>query len=255
MPRHIFLIFVGVGLAIAGASLWFYVSGWLDVAEARRWPITEGTVRALGVEDRVSRDSEDRMTSTFHPRILYSYRVGGRTFGGERIWLVGNDFYNDRGDAVAFVARYAVGQRVPVHYDAELPGRSALILSAPPWWLLLFTLFGLFWIAAAVWFRRMGDPSRPKSRRVGRCRGCGARLAFADHLQLVASEVVTRRLPAGAAHAGSSTHQNFEYRHTPCPSCGEAEPLKSLRNAPELVVFLLVFAAIWAGGLYLVFFA
>lgn len=132
MPRNIFFVFVAFGLAIAGGSAFYYVSSWLRAAEGRAWPTAEATIRSIDVEDHVSRDSDGSTTSTYYPRIAYSYRVGNRTLQGERIWLTGNAFYNDRADAIAFVQDYQVGQRVPVLYDPEHPGQSALLAENPP---------------------------------------------------------------------------------------------------------------------------
>lgn len=239
MPRFVFFIFLAIGLAIAGGSGFYYASSWARAAEARDWPAARGVIHSIHVEDHSSRDSDGDTTTTHSPRIAYSYRVGNRTLRGERIWLTGNDFYNDRADAVAFVQDYQVGQSVPVVYDPARPGQSALLVENPPWQILLFTAFGLLWIAAGVGFRRMD--AKPAQRRFGTCRSCGARLPFDEHVPMGAHPVA-ELAGVGPRFAGRS-----------CPRCGGRDPLNSLRNKPGLIVFLVMFFGIWAVLLYLMF--
>lgn len=240
MPRNIFFLFVAIGLAIAGGSAFYYVSSWLRVAEGRSWPTTEATIRSIGVEDHVSRDSDGDSAYTYYPRIAYSYRVGNRTLQGERIWLTGNAFYNDRADAVAFVQDYEVGQRVPVVYDPEHPGQAALLVENPPWQILLFTAFGLIWIGIATSFRLEGR--RPR-QRMAKCRACGAPLPFETHG------------PALALAPGERAIHPSGFGPRPCPRCGEREPIRATTNKVGLILFLILFFGIWAVGLYLMFFA
>lgn len=240
MPRNIFFVFLAIGLAIAGGSAFVYASSWLRAAEGRNWPTARGTIHSIDIEDRVSRDS-DGTSHTHYPRITYSYRVGNRTLRGERIWLTGNAFYNDRADAVAFVQDYEIGQSVPVLYDPERPGQAALLAENPPWQILLFTAFGLVWIALSLGFRRSGRG--PPKKRFGICRSCGARLPFEEHRP--ASVPVTADLAALGPGLGGRA----------CPRCGDRDPLNSLRNKLSLIIFLVAFVGIWAVGLYLVFFA
>lgn len=240
MPRNIFFVFLAFGLAIAGGSSFYYASSWLRASEGRGWPTTQGTILSIHVEDRVSEGSDGRSSYTYHPRIAYSYRVGARTLRGERIWLTGNDFYNDRADAVAFVQDYQIAQSVPVAYDPQRPSQAALLIENPPWQILLFTAFGLVWTGLSLGFRRMGR-GRPKPR-FGRCRACGARLPYETHARrsfLVADDLVG----PGSGADGQA-----------CTRCGERDPLNSLRNKPGLIIFAIAFVGIWAAGLYLLFF-
>jgi hypothetical protein len=239
MPRNIFFIFLAVGIAIAAGSGFYYASNWMRASEARHWPTTRATIEASSVENHVNTDTNGRITYTYYPRIAYTYRVAGRLLHGERIWLTGNDFYNDRAGAVAFVQDYQVGQSVPVIYDPAHPGQPALVVENPPWEVLLATAFGLGWIGLSVWFRRQG--SRPMKRRLGVCRSCGARLPFAEFgpTPTLAPVGLTAAPQAGPAHG--------------CPRCGTPNPLNSVRNRSGVIIFLLAIALIWAAGLYLMF--
>jgi len=239
MPRNIFFVFLAFGLALAGGPAFYYVSSWLRVAEGRSWPSAQGRILSIDIEDRTSRDSDGHTSYTYYPRIAYSYRIGNRILRGERIWLTGNDFYNDRADAVAFVQDYEVGQPVPVVYDPQHPGQAALLVESPPWQILLFVAGGLAWIALSIGFRRSGR-ARPK-QRFGICRSCGARLPFEQHASTLSP------VPAGIAAPGAGPGG------LPCPRCGERDPLNSLRNKPGLIIFAVAFVGIWAIGLYLMF--
>ena len=97
--------------------------------------------------------------------------------------------------------------------------------------------------------------SQPKAakRRYGKCRSCGARLLRSDHVQLDRIETVEERNwdRSGPLHR---TRSDAHFRHLPCPRCGEAEPLRGLRNNPQMIAFVIVFVGIWAAGLYALFF-
>jgi len=170
MPRSIFLIFLAFGVAIAGGPSFYYAWCWSQILEARTWPATQGIMNSVDVEEHVSRSSSDsRSTVTYYPRLAYSYRVAGSTLHGSRIWFTGNQFYNDREDADAFVRDYAVGQSVPVVYDPQYPADAALLVENPPWQILLATVFGLLWIGLSLFFR-LGDNDGAPQYRLGKGR-------------------------------------------------------------------------------------
>jgi hypothetical protein len=238
MPRKIFLIFLAFGVAIAGGSSFYYAWCWSEVQEGRSWPTTIGTILSTDVEDHTNQDSSNgRSTTIYYPRLSYAYRVGSRALRGERVWLSGEQFYNHREDAEAFVRNYAIGQSVPVVYDPRDPADAALLIVNPPWQVLLFTAFGLLWIALSLYFRLAGPPKR----RFGRCRSCGAVLPFDEHGS------VSGALPAGLAAQVPAPGG------LPCPRCGRRDPLNSLRNKKGLIAFLVLFVAIWAILLTLMF--
>jgi len=223
MPRSIFLIFMAFGIVIAGASSYYYASCWSEVMAGRSWPSTQATITAIGI------DQGEGSGSTYYPRLAYTYRVGGRTLYGSRIWLSGNQFYNGREGAEAFVGHYAVGQRVPVSYDPQDPEDSALLVENPPWQILLFTGFGLLWMGCALGFR-LFDDSGDREKRFGKCRKCGAHLPFDQYM------------PAGSA----ATAELAAAGVPPCPDCGQADPLNARRFNPGCILFGIFFGGIWA---------
>ncbi len=242
MPRNIFFVFLAFGLVIAGAPTVYYVSAWLRVMEGRSWPTVEGRILSVNVEERISRNSDGDRSYTYYPRIAYSYRVGERELRGRRVWLTDNEFYNDRYDAAEFARGYRVGQSVPVSVDPVRPEHAALLIQAPPWQILLFTAVGIGWIWLSVWFRRYG-PGGTHERR-GTCRSCKVRLPVGEF-------VAKRTEPASDFHAIGRRRSGGSV----CPRCGASNPLNSMRNRPELIIFLAMFFGIWAAILYFVFFA
>ena len=90
--------------------------------------------------------------------------------------------------------------------------------------------------------------------KYGKCRSCGARLLRSDHVKLDRLESVQEQTWDDDGLPRHRTRTDAHFRHVPCPSCGDAEPLKSLRNNPKMIVFIIVFVGIWAAGLYALFF-
>ena len=242
MPRNIFFLFLAVGLVIAGGPTIYYVSAWLRAAEGRGWPTVEGRILSVGVEERVSRSSDGDRTVTHYPRIVYAYRVGDRELRGKRVWLTGNQFYNDRYDAAEFARGYRVGQRVPVSVDPARPEDAALLIENPPWQILLFSAVGIGWIWLSVWFRRYG-PGGTHERK-GTCRSCKVRLPVGEFAR-------RETAPASDFHAIGRRRQTGG---SICPRCGVGNPLNSMRNRPELIIFLVMFFGIWAALIYFIFF-
>src|ERR1700710_1963230 len=120
MPRGIFLIFMAFGVAIAGGSSYYYAMAWSWVQEGRSWPTTPGAIVAIATEDHAIGENGPPSRSSY-PWLTYTYRVGNRTLTGNRIWLTGNQFFQQREDAEAFLRDYAVGRSVPVLYDPQEP--------------------------------------------------------------------------------------------------------------------------------------
>ena len=98
------------------------------IRRAAGWSGTTGTVR-------ISEIRPDRSGSTIRnplfdnlPHVVYEYRVGSRTYSGERI-----SFGDDTGgaNAAATLRRYPVGATVPVYYDPADPGEAILEREAP----------------------------------------------------------------------------------------------------------------------------
>src|ERR1700712_1645845 len=84
MPRGIFLIFLAVGVAIAGGSSYYYAMAWSWVQEGRSWPTSPGTIVAIAIEDHAIGENGPSSKSSY-PWLTYTYRIGNRTLTGNRI--------------------------------------------------------------------------------------------------------------------------------------------------------------------------
>lgn len=103
-------------IMLFGAMLAFGGGRMLYRAHAsERWPTTEGTVVASGVETLRS-----RRTTRFHPEVRYEYAVGGHTYSADTISFGGNDT-GALPDAQRLTHRYASGTKLPVHYEPDDP--------------------------------------------------------------------------------------------------------------------------------------
>jgi hypothetical protein len=121
-----------------GAALLFIVLGIIFIvvavnmrrkaAASRTWPTVAGVVTSAEVEESVSSD-EDSPTSSFNPKISYSYQVGGVAFQGKKISF-GAVNTGSRRAAEQALEPYPVGQPVNVHYNPEKPAEAVLNVEA-----------------------------------------------------------------------------------------------------------------------------
>ena len=158
----------------AGSIAWYvWASG--RVAEARQWPSTEGRVVASGVErnrrDNYETDSQGRrrqVDPTYHARVEYTYRVGGRSYTSDRIWIADGEAWEDEYGAQDFVADYPPGSEVELVYNPADPSDAALIVQAPTRLIFIVTGMGLAFLAVGVFVPRdrpIEDPLRGRRLR------------------------------------------------------------------------------------------
>lgn len=111
-----------IGLIAAAAFPSFYVWHSFATAGSAQWVTTTGRVEA-----RSYQASRTRSGTSYRPEISYSYRVAGRGFSNDNIWLSAEKHF-DREEVNAFLADYPVGGSVEVFYAPDDPQRSALIM-------------------------------------------------------------------------------------------------------------------------------
>lgn len=107
MITLIFLIFIPF-------ALW---SSWKTIQRAKAssaWPGVTGTITAA---------ERKKVLLRSQPRVTYSYAVNGKSFTGQRISFA-TAMPPKETDAI--LARYPVGQTVPVHYAPENPAEAVL---------------------------------------------------------------------------------------------------------------------------------
>ncbi|MBI5960617.1 MAG: DUF3592 domain-containing protein [Chloroflexi bacterium] len=123
---------VVTALPIALIAVFFAVralSSQRQVRATRAWPTVDGRVLSSGVEARRSRSGSGHSTS-FYPAVVYEYVVNGQRYMNNVVnpgQPIGIGF---RGMVEKKVARYPVGNAVPVYYNPQNPGESVLETSA-----------------------------------------------------------------------------------------------------------------------------
>ena len=159
MPLWVRWIFAAIGAAATAASIAWFVWASVRVAEARDWPRAQGIVVATRVDAEVneSSDTDSRgrsrtsVTYSYRPVIAYTYRVGDRRYGSNRIWLADGRTWDNPAEAEAFLADYPVRGPVSVAYNPADPSDAALIVAPPTAAVFIGTAFGLIFLAVA-WF-------------------------------------------------------------------------------------------------------
>jgi predicted RNA-binding Zn-ribbon protein involved in translation (DUF1610 family) len=257
---------LAIGIALLGGSVFAFVRASERAAAAGEWPTAEGRVLTADVEERyetsTDSDGSTRTTRMLYPKVTYAYAVGGRSFRNDDIWLMGQQGFSSPASAFDVLRSYPQGRPVTVHYDPADPADAALILEGTPWWVFLIGAMGLAWLAAGLFaFRPPRRVSagirghRPASATLespaastedyGHCRSCGARLPVPDHYFLETRRYDERHEGPGSREAAAGIE--LRWVHVPCPRCGEAEPLNSLRHTWRQALLLLAFGIVFAG--------
>jgi hypothetical protein len=108
-------------LLVPTTCLGWFVGGKLDEAvSAKNWPTVPGEV----VSSRVAGNNRQSI-----PLVEYRYEVGGATFTGERVSVLGT---LGRETAGQTVSRYPAGAAVSVHHDPDDPASAVLDTTVGP---------------------------------------------------------------------------------------------------------------------------
>lgn len=141
-----------MGLICTALAGWFIISDYRQIAEARRWPSTQGLVVGSWID--IDRGSGRNRRTRYIPKVNYSYSVGGRTFYNDYIWLTSTQSYSSRGTAETFLRAYQRGGSVPVFYNPADPQRSALLIESGAVPLYALLAVGLVLIGIGIWLLR-----------------------------------------------------------------------------------------------------
>lgn len=170
MPRILVFVTILLGLGLIAGPVGYY--GWAGwrTSVAREWPQADGRILKSNVRvaesDRGPREGNTQ--PTYYPDIVFGYRVDGRDYTGQRVWLTGHDGSKNFDDARAVMDAYPAGSAVKVLYNPEDPADAALRTAWPRWEVLMIALMGVPWIAGAFYFGRQGKGPRrmrtPKER-------------------------------------------------------------------------------------------
>ena len=153
------------GSIFAALGLIGLVYGGIQIARAAEsggWPTTPGKIvyGKIDVSEAVTKADDDdetgRRETSFGPRLIYQYDVGGRTYySNQRRW--GQLFGADEDWAAEIAERYPPGAAMPVAYSPENPQLAVLEpgMASEAYWLpgagLASCLFGL---AVMIFARR-----------------------------------------------------------------------------------------------------
>jgi hypothetical protein len=121
-------IVIGGVLLLAGLALTTYgvLRTYRSVSSAG-WPTAEGRMISSQVESIRARRS-----TTYQPKVAYSYSVGGTMYSGDVI-AFSSDTGGDLLSVRAMVDRFPSGSTVTVHYNPSTPTLSCLIAGEVTW--------------------------------------------------------------------------------------------------------------------------
>ena len=162
--------FLAAGLIILAGAIGFQIYGSRRMAAASAWPVAEGRVLESNLAGGPRGGTRRGGSMTYRPRISYEYDVGGRTYRGDRIWLLTESASSDPSGANDLLAAYPQGGTGPVRYNPDDPADSALIVEVALWPLtLIFVGVGLVFLAlgwfVVPWSQRLMPCARNRPRR------------------------------------------------------------------------------------------
>lgn len=132
------LVLVALLLAVIG---WFQGRG---ARAAKNWSETKGEVMEAMVEKHRASTSDGGKMTAYRPRIIYSYRINGRDYVGERLNFGTEVQSSIKTFADDKVKQFATGTQVTVFYDPQNPNEAALEKSAPSSRLLYVIALAMF---------------------------------------------------------------------------------------------------------------
>lgn len=116
-----------VFLIVAAVGVFVLISAAISRSRANaslNWSGTQGTVTESYVHKKESYDSDQGSTTSYIPRVKYSYTVNQQSFEGDRIHFgVGK---SSRKAAEEVVNRYPAGSTLMVYYDPQKPQQAVL---------------------------------------------------------------------------------------------------------------------------------
>lgn len=149
----VYLVVIGSLLATAGAVFtWLLWQGYQTAAMTRDWNEVEAVVIESVVQER---QLGAQIPTEYSHRILYEYRVDGRSYFGERVQLRENRWAKERARAEQQTEKYRTGQAVAAFVDPENPERAVLAheTKAPLysiWFPIVFFVGGLVVVVQAL---------------------------------------------------------------------------------------------------------
>lgn len=134
LPGIIIIAIIGLGLTFLG------LTKMRNAAEAKRWPVTKGTVTSSGVAGAIK----------YYPSVFYTYTIDSVVYNSNRI---SNTSFNTKNRIVVeeFLKKYPSGSEVKVYYNDSKPSDAFLEPGINTGSILLLA-FGLIILAIPVGF-------------------------------------------------------------------------------------------------------
>lgn len=131
LSQGLILLICGGAVLIGTAALGFFLIAYSQRSRqlaqvSQRWPQAQGQIVRAEVEMSVSHDSDGRSIQRYYPMVEYAYTMGGQTYTSRRIAFGATNTYGRVAEAARELARYPLGQSVPVYYDPARPTEAVL---------------------------------------------------------------------------------------------------------------------------------
>jgi hypothetical protein len=115
------LIFTGIGLFMLARGLIHFRTS----KASSNWPSTQGEVALATIDVSVSTDDDGGTSTSYAPRVLYTYTVLGQQHTSDQVVIGTTLNYPSRARAEANLA-YQTGQQVTVFYNPDNPAQAVL---------------------------------------------------------------------------------------------------------------------------------
>lgn len=140
---------IGIFSILLIAVVIFGVYSLFKINASSQWPSTEGKIRSSEIKEierEVKNTRGDWETKREYEVVLkYEYRVDGKTFMGDRLFLVLPSIFSTRAEANQTMEKYPVNQTAMVYYDPKNPNDSTLLTgnSIPPAAFIALAIIGV----------------------------------------------------------------------------------------------------------------
>ena len=94
------------------------------------WPKVTGNVSKTFIEESTDTDEDGITTTSYTPKVTYTYQVGAQTYSSERVSFGYTTSYGRQKKAQEKLDLYPLNSQLAVYYDPENPAESTLQPSA-----------------------------------------------------------------------------------------------------------------------------
>jgi hypothetical protein len=115
-----FSLFISIFYAVGIGMLWFGIRNIARARTAHDWPATPAAIESCELAENSDSDG-----STWSVKVRYTYKVGARTFTGDRV-AFGYTGSSDRGTHSALLEKLNSARTVSAHYNPLNPAESTL---------------------------------------------------------------------------------------------------------------------------------